>query len=82
MSEYILNSINSGESKYSSLLIDNKVLEKLGGVDNLISEIDSLVAKGYLTIERVYDIEEGDDFIFKISKIGKAFLNMKERKKG
>jgi len=76
MSVDLLKSISENGTKYSSLLSNKKLLSEFNTLDNLTIELNSLVAKGFLTIEIEYDEEEGVDFSIKITDLGKSFLRL------
>ena len=71
----------TGKGKLSELLENKKYLERCGGSDNVVAEIDTLTAKGFLRLKHEYDVNEGDDFIIEITTSGEAFLRYKEKKK-
>jgi len=81
MSSEILKILKPDGIKLSLILLNKKLIDGIGGTDNLIAEIDSLLAKGFITIEHEYDEDEGDDFQIKITDSGGAFLRFKEKER-
>ncbi|GEM_PF-2616339 len=78
MSLMLLKSIEEKGTRYSKILVNKGVLDKVGGEDPMVSEMHKLIAKGFLEIKYVYDKDEGEDFVLTVTKLGKSFIKFKE----
>ena len=81
MSLYLLKSLKGRENELSTLLEDKNFIDRCNGTDIFMAEMNSLLAKGFISLKHEYDEDEGDDYIIDLSKSGKAFLRFKEREK-
>lgn len=64
---------------YSTLLNNQKLLDRLGGIDGFTTGLNGLVAQGLVEIHHEYDPSEGDDIEISATKLGKSYLSFKER---
>jgi len=61
---------------FSSLINDEQLSHKYGGIDNIISGIHKLIALKLVDVTREYDPAEGEDYIIKLNRLGSSILQL------
>ena len=73
----MVNSVLSlipNKSLFSNLLENKEAIRVAGNIDRLTTELFNLIAKGYVSIEKEADPNEGDDYRITITDFGKKNL--------
>jgi hypothetical protein len=74
VSYQILEVISDSGINYSSLLNDKALVERYSNINILAAEIHKLIIFKIIASEKIYSLEEGNDFKLTLTPRGKSML--------